>query len=115
MYSRLLIFKNSALVNLAIPVQFVKPIIIIKFTSEGLAIAAIEIIRIKLGIEINISIILEIIESTGMFTLVARKGINVKALPIRENRYITMTRIIKLKRICIPIAKPDEERESANM
>jgi hypothetical protein len=48
--------------------------------------AAIEIIKIKLGIEIKISMILDIIESTGIFTLLARNGMNFNAWPIKENK-----------------------------
>ena len=68
--------NNSALVNLAIPVQVVKPIIIMTIKIEGFATtAAIEIIKNKRGIETTTSINLLIIISTGIVTGLDRNGI----------------------------------------
>ena len=76
MYSKLLMRKNSALVNLAIPVHAVKPIITIKLIIDfSFAIAEMEIIKINKGMEIKISINLETIESTGIKTRVLKNEI----------------------------------------
>ncbi len=64
-YSNDFILKNSALVNLAIPVHPVIPIITIIIVRLLSIIAVTVIINISLGIEFNISIPLETIESIG--------------------------------------------------
>ena len=56
------------------PVQPVKPIIIITIKIDGLAIATTEMIRKSVGIETIISIKRDITMSIGIFILTARKG-----------------------------------------
>ncbi len=66
-YSKLEMRKNSARVRRAIPVHEVNPMITMIFIMDfSFAMAAIEIMRINRGIEIKISIMREIIESTGI-------------------------------------------------
>ena len=64
------ILRNSARVNLAIPVHPVTPIIIIITVKLLSTIAVIVIIKINLGIEFKISIPLDIKESIGTVTSV---------------------------------------------
>ena len=58
----------------AIPVQPVKPIIIITIKMEGLAMATTEMIRKSVGMDTIISINREITISMGIFILTAKKG-----------------------------------------
>ncbi len=76
MYSRLDMRKNSALVKRAMPVQEVNPIITIMLMMDfSFAMAATEIIKINKGMEIKISMALDMIESTGIKTFVERNEI----------------------------------------
>ena len=94
-YSSCRMRKNSARVNLAIPVHEVKPISTIKLMNDGFAIAATERIKINVGSEIKTSIMREIIESTGTLIFFFRKEILAAKLPVFENKKITTSEFLK--------------------
>lgn len=100
MYSKLLIFNNSALIKRAISVHEVNPITTITINILGFEMATTAIIKNKRGIDTNTSIRRCTIISKGRLVFGARNGIFLRILEIKKpmNKHNMKTKI--------PVNKP---------